>query len=87
MLKRKATMLEIELIDHLGDFWKLLLPATYTETMYSPKGCPETMSPYGKLEPIIQIPVWTMWVYVGKGPDALSSYQEIPLPIFTEWWA
>ena len=27
-----------------------------------------------------------MWVYVAKGPAALKGYQEIPLPVFTEWW-
>ena len=28
-----------------------------------------------------------MWVYVAKGPPALAKwYQQIPLPVFTEWW-
>lgn len=28
----------------------------------------------------------TMWVLVAKGPQSLRDYQEIPLPVFTEWW-
>jgi len=27
-----------------------------------------------------------MWVYVSHGPPALKNYQQIPLPVFTEWW-
>lgn len=27
-----------------------------------------------------------MWVYVCKGPAELRHYQEIPLPVFTDWW-
>jgi len=27
-----------------------------------------------------------LWVYVGLGPDALRNFQEIPLPVFTDWW-
>jgi len=31
-----------------------------------------------------------MWAMVCKGPAALTTppyaYQEIPLPVFTEWW-
>ena len=28
-----------------------------------------------------------MWVYVAKGPPQLAEhYQQIPLPVFTEWW-
>lgn len=31
-----------------------------------------------------------MWVYVAKGPAKLTEgayrYQQIPLPVFTEWW-
>lgn len=58
-------MLEIELIDHLGNHWRLLTPGVYRT---SRKGLVE------------------LWVYVGKGPPALKGYQEIPLPVFTDWW-
>ena len=34
--------------------------------------------------------MYVMWVYVAKGPPSLTEgayrYQEIPLPVFTEWW-
>jgi hypothetical protein len=58
-------MREIELIDHLGDYWLLLLPAVFEKNRNG---------------------MMIMWVYVGKGPEALRNYQEIPLPVFTEWW-
>jgi hypothetical protein len=62
-------MTEIEVIDHLGDFWRFLVPPTYKR---NPNG------------------MWIMWVYVAEGPDTLAMppyhYQQIPLPLFTEWW-
>ncbi len=28
-----------------------------------------------------------MWVYVASGPWHIAKhYQQIPLPVFTEWW-
>ncbi len=62
-------MPEIEIQDHLGDWWIFLIPATYKKNR---NGLTE------------------MWVYVAKGPACLTMgayrYQEIPLPVFTEWW-
>ena len=33
---------------------------------------------------------WKMWVWVLKGAPRLTTgayrYQEIPLPVFTDWW-
>ena len=29
--------------------------------------------------------LYIMWVYC-RPPDELRHYQEIPLPVFTEWW-
>lgn len=33
---------------------------------------------------------WTVWMWVKKGPKHLTTppyqYQQIPLPVFTDWW-
>lgn len=29
---------------------------------------------------------WTLWAWVVKGPKALKNYQELPFPVFTEWF-
>ena len=59
-------MKTIELIDHLGDYWSLMLPCVYERQRNG---------------------LVVMWVYVARGPEKLTRwYQQIPLPIFTEWW-
>jgi hypothetical protein len=27
-----------------------------------------------------------MWLWVAKGPKAMKDYQQIPFPVFTEWF-
>jgi len=29
---------------------------------------------------------WKMWAWVMKGPPLLRDFQEIPFPVFTDWW-
>jgi hypothetical protein len=29
---------------------------------------------------------WRVWVQAPERPNELKTYEEIPLPIFTEWW-
>ena len=62
-------MLEIELIDYKGDFWRLA-PCLGAASRYLYKGNA----------------FYEVWWYVLKGPQELHGYQEIPLPIFTEWF-
>ena len=62
-------MNEVELIDHLGDYWSLLVPVRFEQNRNG---------------------MWLMWVHITKGPASLTEgayrYQQIPIPIFTEWW-
>lgn len=29
---------------------------------------------------------WKVWYLAPARPDELKNYNEVPLPIFTEWW-
>ena len=58
-------MTTINVTDHLGDEWELIVPMCFIPNR---NGC------------------MIMWALVNMGPRSLAMYDEIPLPVFTEWW-